>query len=192
MNSSADYTYSKIPENGMYCLYNDTKKKYLNIVANSIVFEDKKALLISNYDDAVVFLNSVSSICSDTFEIRQLSYEYDDVEILPKTYFLSDLVLDEIDKKYRIQVSSLRILSFLKYHKSEHNFLAFYTYESLIGITKFKQELKNHFNPPMQIKTKNCYVFCVYSKNLEQIEKFRVYNGIKVSEILDIHTLEWL
>lgn len=171
------------------------------VVANSIVFDDEKALLISNYDDAVVFLNSVSSTCSDTFEIRQLSYEYDDVEILPKTYFLSDLVLaellsglvlDEISKKYRIQVSSLKILSFLKYHKSEHNFLAFYTYEYSIGISKFKRELKNHFNPPMQIKTKNCYVFCVYSENFGQIEKFRVYNGINVSEILDIHTLEWL
>lgn len=99
MNIHINYTYARIPESGMYCLYNATKKRYLNLAFDSIVFDNERALLIENYDDAAVLLKSVSAVYSDIFVIRQLSYEYDDVEILPKTYLLSDLVLDEISKK---------------------------------------------------------------------------------------------
>lgn len=187
-----EYSYNTIQQKDTYCLYNNTKNGYFNIRDSFIEFSEIKAYVFYDYAGVTRALNSLSIIYPHKFEIRKILYEYEDVDVLPKTYLLSDLVLDEIAIKYNVLHGSINFVSLLKHYNPNHNFLVFYDCTTNHSIIAFRRFLESYFSPAIKIKTNKKQIFCVYSDNLEKINNLPKHFGHHTPNILNINTIEWL
>lgn len=185
------YGYRKIKYDNNFCLFDVTTNKYVNRKYDDFLFDDNNALSISTYEDALKLINILACFYpKNIFEIRQITYEQSEIASLPRIS-LSELVLNEISKKYEIPILSIKMLSLVKLYKEKYKFIGFFDYQNesfMINLLFFQKKLESAFNCKSTKISKN--VICVYIENLDNIDDLVVdYNA---RDILNIEKLEWI